>query len=251
MQPDSSLPPLWLASHLSPPQAISVQSEPSHTIHCNSISLQCGSPSIFVSKFCAYFSYPQCVPHALSISSSLSFMRWPKEQSVKPFIHWASYPAANLEHFNRLPFLLSSIIAAILLCCSAKCNVVQSKHNNVFNTVQLATCFSYGNHHQADVSKHWHDMFSVYSMRYHIVSYLQYYFERRWCIIRIPSAHVPLTRLSPTHSVMCAWRISFYAHSGVSEDTHISEYSASVGSFSHHCLLNVVHPFSWLLSVKW
>jgi len=186
---------------------------------------------MFVSKFCAYFSYPQWVPHALSISISLSFMWWPNKYSAKRSVHWASYPAANLEHFNRLSFLFSSLIAAIPLCCSTNYNVVQSKHNNIFNTVQLATCFSYSNHHQADVSEHWHDMFSVYSMGSRIVSYLQYYFEIRCCVIRILSAHVPLTHLSPTQSLMCVWRISFYAHSGVSEDPHISEYSASVSSF--------------------
>jgi hypothetical protein len=145
--------PASLASHLPPPRATPIHSEPCHTIHCNSISLQCGPPSMFVWKFCAYFSYPQCVPHAPSISISLSFLWWPKKHSVGRSVHWASYPAAKLEHFNRLSFLLSSLIAAIPLCCSTNCNVVQSKHNNIFNSVQLATCFSYSNHHQADVSE--------------------------------------------------------------------------------------------------
>jgi len=29
--------------------------------------------------------------------------------------------------------------------------IVQSKHCNIFNNVQFATCFDYSNHHQADI----------------------------------------------------------------------------------------------------
>jgi hypothetical protein len=38
------------------------------------------------------------------------------------------------------------------------------EHNNIFNNVKFATCFSYSNYHQADISVHGHDMFSAYSM---------------------------------------------------------------------------------------
>jgi hypothetical protein len=47
--------------------------------------------------------------------------------------------------------------------------VVQSKHNNIFNNVKFATCFSYSNHHQADISVPGHEMFNAYSMRSNIV----------------------------------------------------------------------------------
>jgi hypothetical protein len=40
-------------------------------------------------------------------------------------------------------------------------NIVQSKHNNIFNNVKFATCFGYTNHNQADISVHVHDMFSA------------------------------------------------------------------------------------------
>ena len=40
-------------------------------------------------------------------------------------------------------------------------NVVQSKHNIIFNNVQFPTCFGSSNHRQADISVHGHDMFSA------------------------------------------------------------------------------------------
>ena len=49
-------------------------------------------------------------------------------------------------------------------------NIVQSKHNNIYNDVKFATCFGYSNHHQADISVHGHDMFSAYSMGSHIAT---------------------------------------------------------------------------------
>ena len=48
-------------------------------------------------------------------------------------------------------------------------NVVQSKHNNIFNNVKFATCFGYSSHHQADISVHGHDKFSAYSIGSNIV----------------------------------------------------------------------------------
>jgi len=44
---------------------------------------------------------------------------------------------------------------------SSNQKVVQSKHNNILNNVQFATCFGYSNHHQVDISLHGHDMLSV------------------------------------------------------------------------------------------
>ena len=52
-------------------------------------------------------------------------------------------------------------ITIIPLCCNTKLNVLQSKHNDTFNNVQLATCFGYSNHHQADISVYGHVMFSA------------------------------------------------------------------------------------------
>jgi len=43
-------------------------------------------------------------------------------------------------------------------------NVIQSKHNNMFNNVKFTTCFGYSNHHQVYISVHGQDMFSAYSM---------------------------------------------------------------------------------------
>ena len=37
----------------------------------------------------------------------------------------------------------------------------ESKHNNIFSTVQFATCLGYSNHHQADIAVHGHGMFSA------------------------------------------------------------------------------------------
>jgi len=52
-------------------------------------------------------------------------------------------------------------IEVIPLCCSTKQNILQSKHNNIFNYVKFATCFVYSNQHQADISVHGHGMFSA------------------------------------------------------------------------------------------
>jgi methylglyoxal synthase len=43
------------------------------------------------------------------------------------------------------------------------------KHNNIFNNVKLLHVSVTGNHHQADISVHVHDMFSPYSMGSHTV----------------------------------------------------------------------------------
>jgi hypothetical protein len=57
------------------------------------------------------------------------------------------------------------------LLISANLNVVQTKHNNIFNNVNFSTCFGYRNHHQADISVQGHDTFSAYNrpMGSHIV----------------------------------------------------------------------------------
>ena len=44
---------------------------------------------------------------------------------------------------------------------SININIVQSKHNNIFNNVKFATCFGHSNRHHADISVHGHDMFSA------------------------------------------------------------------------------------------
>ena len=99
-------------NHVSPVRII-----PSYLImiHCNSISLQSGPPSMFVSYFCTYISYRQCVPHAPPISISLSSMWWANKHSLKRTVHWASQPAAKLEHFNRLSFFPPN--SSRPLCC--------------------------------------------------------------------------------------------------------------------------------------
>jgi len=54
-----------------------------------------------------------------------------------------------------------NLMVAIPLCCSTNLNIVQSKHNNVFNNVMLVHVSVTSNHHQADISVHGHDMFGA------------------------------------------------------------------------------------------
>ena len=62
------------------------------------------------------------------------------------------------------------MIGAIPLCLSTNWNVIQSKHNNIFNNVKLLHVSVTSNHNQADISVHGHDMFSAYSMGSHILN---------------------------------------------------------------------------------
>jgi hypothetical protein len=98
--------PVWIV----PPNLI--------TIHCNSVSLQSGPPSMFVSKYCTYFSYPQYVPQAPPISSALGF---PSCGKAGTFLPSALFPPDS----------------STPMCCSTNYNVVQSQHNNISNNAML------------------------------------------------------------------------------------------------------------------
>ena len=51
-----------------------------------------------------------------------------------------------------------------------KLNIVQSKHNDIFNNVKMPHVSVTNNHHQADISVQGHDMFSTTFGTEHVMS---------------------------------------------------------------------------------
>jgi hypothetical protein len=59
-------------------------------------------------------------------------------------------------------------------------NIVQLKHNNIFNNVKLLHVSVTSDHHQADISVHGHDMLSATNMGSHIVYTCYVEFQTLW-----------------------------------------------------------------------
>ena len=110
---------------------------PPYVLHAHPISFfSFWSPEWYLVRiqFAVLLNTGQCPPH----SDGGKYICAPGWTLRKKRGNWKYLTPIQNKELKR-----THLIAATPLCCSTNWKVVQSKHNNIFNDVQFATCFSY------------------------------------------------------------------------------------------------------------